>query len=168
MYAIANMIRRFFFHLKFVIQSSEGYYFSQKNHVSTCDELREHIHRTYSNHSIFLIHQSQITSLCSRVTTYIDHFFQGLFTNLFNYIFVHSISWRICNHYIWMSMLCNERIIENNFHISNEKFAISDIVLFSICFCINNRFRNTFNTDYFLAFLETNCAIVPVRYIRHI
>src|SRR5690606_13569905 len=89
-----------------------------------------------------------------RITTYIHYFFRSNFHNLFNYVFVQSVTWWISDNYVWLTVLSNKSIVENNFHISNKELTIVNVIAFSIGLSIFNSIRNTFDTNYFFSFFR--------------
>jgi hypothetical protein len=58
--------------------------------------LRKHIYRTHALLCISSIKAK--SSLCSRVATYINHFSRSNFHDLFNHVFVHSVTWWISDN----------------------------------------------------------------------
>src|SRR5690554_5333912 len=119
--------------------------------------LRKHIHWSYTNHPVFFVHQCQIPCLCCRVTTHINHSFRGDFQYLSHHIFMHSVTWRVGNDYVGLTVGLDK------FVISPTKKSQFVIWLRSALILASAIASGTASTPItFPAFFDTNWAIVPV------
>ncbi len=96
----------------------------------------EHIYRLHGHHLESSIEQLQVSRLCSRITTYIDQALRACIKNDIYYIGVHSCTWRIRHNDIWLSMLFDEVISENVFHISRKERSVLNFVDLAVYLCV--------------------------------
>ena len=63
---------------------------------------------------------------------------------------MHSVSWRVGDYHIRMTVLGNKGIVKHHFHISHKEIAVGNIVSLGIGLGISDSFRNTLHTNNFI------------------
>ncbi len=128
----------------------------------------EHIHGLHLNNLIGYVKILQVTSLCGWVARYIDNAVGGGVENCLYHIGVHAGAGRVGDDDIWTSMLCNEIICQDVFHIASIEQSVLDAVDFGVDLRILDGFGYILNANDLLGFLSyevCDCACTSVKVV---
>jgi hypothetical protein len=75
---------------------------------------------------------------------------------------VHAVARRIGDDYIGLAVLRDKCVVKDVFHVANKELTIGDIIAPALILASAMASGTASTPMTFLAFLETNCAMVPV------
>ena len=112
----------------------------------------EHIDGLYFCYPIIRIQLLQVTSLCGRITGYIDDTLRSCPEDGFDNIGMHTCTWWVSDNDIGTTMFSDKHVSQDIFHITSEEQGIVDMINLGIDSGIFNRFWYIFNTNHFPCF----------------
>ena len=109
----------------------------------------KHIYRLDGGDGILFRKCLQIAGLGGGVATYVHNAAGCCLEEHLANIFVHACAGRIGDDYIGVAMLCEERIVEQIFHVACVKIGVGDVVDLRVDFSIGNGCLHIFEANYF-------------------